>query len=98
MEAHSPKLVHGIPVGEEEELDTDSWVEPSDSGEGWDKAECGNWLCCPTLPLGKDEQAPTWDEVTRDHPQSKVTSEKEDSDRDDDTSAPAESQFEDATM
>ena len=41
VELHSPMLVQGIPVGEEE-LDMDSCGEPSDSGEKWDKTECGN--------------------------------------------------------
>ena len=38
MELHSPKLFHSIPAGEEES-DTNSWVEPLDSGEEWDEAE-----------------------------------------------------------
>ena len=62
MEPHSPRLVQGIPAGEEEESDSDSYVEPSDSGEEWDDTECGNWLHCPTLPLG--EEGPTWVEAT----------------------------------
>ena len=33
MQPHSPKLVQGIPMGEEEELDMDSCGESSDSGE-----------------------------------------------------------------
>ena len=41
VELHSPMLVQGIPMGEEE-LDMDSCGEPSDSGEKWDKSECGN--------------------------------------------------------
>ena len=59
---HSPRLVHGIPTGEEEELDTDSCGEPSDSGEEWYKAEHGHWLHCPAPPLGKE--GPTWVEAT----------------------------------
>ena len=31
IEPHSTKLVHSVPAGEES--DTDSWVEPLDSGE-----------------------------------------------------------------
>ena len=50
------KLVHGIPAGEE--LDTDSWVLPSDSGEEWDKAKCSDCLHCPTPLLG--EEGPSW--------------------------------------
>ena len=36
-------LVQGIPMGEEEESDTDSCGEPSDSWEEWNKAECSDW-------------------------------------------------------
>ena len=36
---HSPMLVQGIPVGEES--DTDSFDEPVDLGEEWDKTKCG---------------------------------------------------------
>ena len=108
--------MQGIPTGEEENSDTDSYLEPSDSGEEWDKAKCGDWLCCSAPPLGEegptwaevtaealqrkiitDEQALTWDEVTSDPLQEKVTSYMEDSDGDDDTHIPIESQFEDAT-
>ena len=73
MELHSPKLVHGIPAGEE--LDTDSWVEPSDSPEEWDEAEHGDWSCCPTPPLR--EEGPTWEEVTVEAPQRKIITEEE---------------------
>ena len=59
---HSPRLVQGIPMGEEEESDTDSCGEPSDSGEEWDKAEHGDWSRCPAPPLG--EEGPTWVEAT----------------------------------
>ena len=59
---HSPRLVQGIPMEEEEESDTDSCGEPSDSGEEWDKAEHGNWSGCPAPPLG--EEGPRWIEAT----------------------------------
>ena len=36
VQMHSPMLVQGIPTGEEES-DMDSFGEPSDSGEEWDK-------------------------------------------------------------
>ena len=67
MKPHSPKLVHGIPAGEE--MDTDSWNEPSDSEE-WDKPECSNWSHCPTSTLG--EEGSTWEEVTAEPPQRKI--------------------------
>ena len=90
----------------------DSFDEPSDSGEEWDKTECGDWSCCPALPLGEgptwveattemrrkvilEKDAPTWEEVIHDSLQKKT--EKEDSDWDEDTCIPVESQFEDAT-
>ena len=60
VQPHSPMLVWGIPVGEEES-DTDSCGEPSDLGEEWDKTKCGNWSHCPSLPLG---EGPTWVEAT----------------------------------
>ena len=75
MEPHSPKLVQGIPMGEEEESDMDSWVKPSDSGEEWDKAEHGNWSCCPTLPLG--EEGPTWVEATAEAPWRKIITDEQ---------------------
>ena len=101
-------LVQGIPAGEES--DTDSFDEPSDSGEEWDKSEHGNWLHCPAPPLGQgptwaeataesqrkvilEKDAPTWKEVIHDSLQKT----EEDSDWDEDTRVPAESQFEDAT-
>ena len=59
MEPHSPRLVQGIPMGEEEESDMDSYVEPSDSGEEWDKAKHSDWSCCPAPPLGK-KVTPEW--------------------------------------
>ena len=111
MELHSPRMVQDIPTGQEEESDMESYVEPSDSGEEWGKAECSDWSCCPALPLGEEgptwveataealqRKIITWDEVTSDPPQKKVASDREDSDWDDDTHAPAESQFEDATV
>ena len=58
-EQHSPMLMQGIPVGEES--DTDSFDEPVDSGEEWDKTKCGDWSHCPSLPLG---EGPTWAEAT----------------------------------
>ena len=72
---HSPKLVHGIPAGEKKESDTDSWVEPSDSGEEWDEAEHGDWLCCPTPPLGEED--PTWGEATAEAPQRKIITDEQ---------------------
>ena len=60
VQPHSPMLVKGIPMGEEES-DTDSFGEPSDSGEEWDKTECDNWSCCLPPPLG---EGPTWVEAT----------------------------------
>ena len=65
VQLHSPMLVPGIPMGEEEESDMDSCGEPSDSGEEWDKAEHGDWSLCPALPLG--EEGPTWAEATTGH-------------------------------
>ena len=56
MQALSPTLAKGIPVGAKS--DTDSFEE--DSGEEWDKKECGNWLHCPSPPL---RVGPTWAEV-----------------------------------
>ena len=52
----SPALVKGIPAGAKS--DTDSSEE--DSGEEWDKKECGDWSRCPSLPL---RVGPTWAEV-----------------------------------
>ena len=69
--------MQGRPAGEE--IDTDNWNEPSDLEE-WDEPECGDWLCCPTLPLG--EEGLTWEEVTTEPPQRKIITEKEDSDWD----------------
>ena len=68
---------------------------------------------CPALPLGEgptwaeataemwrkvivEKDAHTWEDVIRSSPQKKNT-EKEDSDWDEDTRVPVESQFEDAT-
>ena len=106
---HSPMLVPGFPMGEES--DTDSFEEPVDLGDEWDKTECGNWLHCPSLPPGK---GPTWAEATTEswrkiiwgedtpllqemlsHSLHKDT-EKEDSNWDEETHRSAESQFEDA--
>ena len=56
---HSLMLVQGKPTGEES--DTDSFDEPSDLREDWDKTEHGNWLHCPSPPLG---EGPTWAEAT----------------------------------
>ena len=52
VQLHSPMLVQGIPM-EEEESDMDSFGEPSDLGDEWDKIEHGNWSHCPAPPLGK---------------------------------------------
>ena len=68
---------------------TDSWNEPSDSEE-WNKLECGDWSHCPTQPMG--EEGLTWEEFTTGPPQSKVITEKEDSDRDAETHTVAGSQ------
>ena len=54
----SPTPVKGIPVGGGES-DTYSFEE-EDSGEEWDKKECDDWSCCPSLPL---RVGPTWAEV-----------------------------------
>ena len=107
---HSPMLVQGIPTGEESDMD--SFDKPADSGDEWDKTECGDWLRCPSLPLGA---GPTWVEATTEtwrkiisekdtptweevHGNSPCKdTEKEDSDWDEDTHVSAESQFEDAT-
>ena len=113
VQLHSPMLVQGKPTGEDES-DTDSFAEPSDLREQWDKIECGDWSCCPTLPLG---EGPTWAEATaemrrkviveKDTPTSedvihsspqKKNTEKEDSDWDEDTHITVESQFEDAAV
>ena len=110
VQLHSPMLMQGIPMGEEES-DMDSCGEPSDSEEEWDKAEHSDWSCFPALPLVEgptwvevtaemwrkvilEKDAPTWEEVIHSSPQKKA--EKEDSDWDEDTHIPAESQFEDA--
>ena len=53
----SPTPIKGIPAGAES--DTDSSKE-DDSGEEWDKKECGNWSRCPSPPL---RVGPTWAEV-----------------------------------
>ena len=109
VQLHSPMLMQGIPMGEES--DTDSFDEPSDSGEEWDKTKCGDWSCCPALPLG---EGPTWAEATaeswrkvileKDAPtweevicnSPQKNTEKEDSDWDEDTHAYLwSSQFED---
>ena len=72
VQPHSPMLVQGIPMGEEES-DMDSFGELSDSGEKWDKTEHGSWSCCPTLSLG---EGPTWAEATAEM-QRRVIVEKE---------------------
>ena len=45
-----------------------------------------------------DKKSPTWEEVVGDPLQRKVASDKEESDWDDDTHVPTESQFEDAAV
>ena len=72
-------------------MDTNSWNEPLDSEE-WDEPKCGDWLHCPTPPLG--EEGLIWEEVTTETPQRKVITDKEDSDWDADqeTHTLAESQ------
>ena len=98
-----------MPAGAE--LDTDTSEE--DSREEWDKKECGDWSCCPTLPL---RVGPTWAEVhttakERDaleknaptwedlsSKQVPKNTEEQDSDWDKDDCGPAESQFEDAAI
>ena len=85
MEPHSPKLIHSIPTGEEES-DTDSWIEPSDSGKEWDEAEHGDWSCCPTPPLG--EEGPTWAEATAETPQRKIITDEKAPNWDEVTSNP----------
>ena len=60
VKPHSPMLVQGIPVGEEES-DTDSYGEPSDLGEEWDNTELGDWSHCPAPPW---VEIPTWVEAT----------------------------------
>ena len=52
----SPQCIKGILVGAESE--TDSIGE--DSGNEWDREECGTWSCCPSLPM---KVGPTWAEV-----------------------------------
>ena len=83
--AHSPKLVHSRPAGEE--MDTDSWNTPLDCEE-WEESECEDWSHCPTPPL--DEEGLTWEEVTGNPLQRKVITDREDSDWDADTHIPAE--------
>ena len=108
VQLHSPTLVQGIPAGEES--DSDSF---DDSGEEWDKSECGDWLHCPSPP---QREGPNWVEATaevwrkvileKDAPtwddiissSPQKNTEKEDSDWDKDTCIPTESQFEDAAM
>ena len=53
----SPELVKGILVGTESDMDS---VECEDSGDEWDKKECGIWSHCPSLPT---KVGPTWAEV-----------------------------------
>ena len=103
-------LMQGIPTGES---DTDSFDKPVDLGQGWDKTERSDWSGCPPPPPGKgptwaeatmeswrkiiwEKDTPIWEEVlcTSLHEET----EKEDSDRDEDTHVFAESQFEDAAV
>ena len=44
-------LMQGIPTGEES--DADSFDEPADSEDEWDKTKCGNWSHCSSLPTGQ---------------------------------------------
>ena len=103
--------MQGIPAGEES--DTDSFDEPVDLGEEWDKTKCGDWSRCPSPPLGK---GPTWAEATMESWRKIIwekhtptweealgnsphkDTEKEDSNWDEDTCVSVESQFEDAAM
>ena len=104
----SPALVKGIPAGVES--DTDSFDE--DSGEEWDKKECGNWSHCPSPPL---RVGPTWAEVHAVAQEQEALDRRtstweeivrkhgpkgteEDSDWDKEKQEPAESQFKDATL
>ena len=105
----SPQCVKGILVGAES--DTDSFKE--DSRDEWDKKECGNWSCCPSLPI---RLGPTWTEVhavaqecevldrgtpTWDEMVSKPmpgSMKEEDSNWDKEDYRPTESQFEDTAM
>ena len=108
---HSPMLMQGKPTGEVS--DTDSFDNPVDSGEEWDKTECSNWSHWTSLPLG---EGPTSAEATLELRRKIIwknntptweealsnsphrDTEKEDSNWDEDTCRSVESQFEDATM
>ena len=112
QEQHPPMFMQGIPMGEESDMDSFDEPEPADSGDEWDKTECGDWSHCPSLPLGK---GPTWAETTTElhrkiiwakdtptwqevlgHSPHKDT-QKQDSDWDEDPCVSVESQFKDAT-
>ena len=66
VQPHSAILVTGIPT--EAESDTDS-LDEHDSGEEWDKRECGDWWCCPSLP---PREGPMWAEATAEHEEKSV--------------------------